>query len=29
MHRLLASADVFLENFRDGLLDSQGSAPTS
>src|SRR4051794_33695802 len=21
MHRLLASADVFLENFRDGLLD--------
>ena len=24
MHRLLASADVFLENFRDGLLDKQG-----
>src|ERR1700716_1566080 len=24
MHRLLASADVFLENFRDGLLDRQG-----
>src|SRR3954471_969020 len=24
MHRLLAGADVFLENFRDGLLDSQG-----
>jgi crotonobetainyl-CoA:carnitine CoA-transferase CaiB-like acyl-CoA transferase len=24
MHRLLASADVFLENFRDGLLESQG-----
>jgi crotonobetainyl-CoA:carnitine CoA-transferase CaiB-like acyl-CoA transferase len=24
MHRLLASADVFLENFRDGLLDTQG-----
>jgi crotonobetainyl-CoA:carnitine CoA-transferase CaiB-like acyl-CoA transferase len=24
MHRLLATADVFLENFRDGLLDRQG-----
>lgn len=24
MHRLLASADVFLENFRDGQLDKQG-----
>jgi crotonobetainyl-CoA:carnitine CoA-transferase CaiB-like acyl-CoA transferase len=24
MHRLLDSADVFLENFRDGLLDKQG-----
>ncbi len=24
MHRLLATADVFLENFRDGLLDKQG-----
>src|SRR6476646_5551899 len=24
MHRLLASADVFLENFRDGQLDRQG-----
>ncbi|MBR0799867.1 CoA transferase [Bradyrhizobium jicamae] len=24
MHRLLASADVFLENFRDGLLEKQG-----
>lgn len=24
MHRLLATADVFLENFRDGQLDSQG-----
>jgi crotonobetainyl-CoA:carnitine CoA-transferase CaiB-like acyl-CoA transferase len=24
MHRLLAGADVFLENFRDGLLDRQG-----
>src|SRR3954468_19877749 len=24
MHRLLAGADVFLENFRDGLLDKQG-----
>jgi crotonobetainyl-CoA:carnitine CoA-transferase CaiB-like acyl-CoA transferase len=24
MHRLLASAEVFLENFRDGLLDKQG-----
>src|SRR5437660_166948 len=24
MHRLLESADVFLENFRDGLLDRQG-----
>src|SRR4030081_4010034 len=26
MHRLLASADVFLENFRDGLPDKQGLA---
>jgi crotonobetainyl-CoA:carnitine CoA-transferase CaiB-like acyl-CoA transferase len=24
MHRLLGTADVFLENFRDGLLDKQG-----
>src|ERR1043166_9052528 len=24
MHRLLETADVFLENFRDGLLDRQG-----
>lgn len=24
MHRLLATADVFLENFRDGLLEKQG-----
>src|SRR5882757_6663404 len=24
MHRLLASADVFVENFRDGQLDKQG-----
>src|SRR5258707_8343602 len=24
MHRLLASADVFLENFRDGQLEKQG-----
>src|SRR5438876_1349190 len=24
MHRLLATADVFLENFRDGLMDRQG-----
>ena len=24
MHRLLAGADVFLENFRDGQLDKQG-----
>src|SRR6202453_4557517 len=24
MHRLLASADVFLENFRDGQLEQQG-----
>jgi formyl-CoA transferase len=28
MDRLLASADVFLENFRDGQLDKQGLAPT-
>ncbi|WP_298371255.1 CoA transferase [uncultured Bradyrhizobium sp.] len=27
MHRLLASADVFLENFRDGQLDKQGLGP--
>jgi len=27
MDRLLASADVFLENFRDGQLDSQGLGP--
>src|SRR3979411_294130 len=27
MDRLLASADVFLENFRDGQLDKQGLAP--
>src|SRR6195256_6798866 len=26
MHRLLASADVFLENFRDGQLEKQGLA---
>src|SRR3954465_14643085 len=26
MHRLLETADVFLENFRDGLLDKQGLA---
>src|SRR6202171_6279328 len=29
MHRLLASADVFLENFRDGNSRSRGSAPTN
>jgi crotonobetainyl-CoA:carnitine CoA-transferase CaiB-like acyl-CoA transferase len=27
MHRLLANADVFLENFRDGQLDKQGLGP--
>src|ERR1700694_3684746 len=27
MHRLLASADVFLENFRDGQLEKQGLGP--
>jgi len=27
MDRLLASADVFLENFRDGQLDKQGLGP--
>ncbi|QOZ37536.1 CaiB/BaiF CoA-transferase family protein [Bradyrhizobium sp. CCBAU 53421] len=27
MHRLLAGADVFLENFRDGQLDKQGLGP--
>ncbi|HEY9455920.1 MAG TPA: CoA transferase, partial [Bradyrhizobium sp.] len=27
MHRLLATADVFLENFRDGQLDKQGLGP--
>src|SRR5437879_2316708 len=27
MHRLLESADVFLENFRDGQLDGQGLGP--
>jgi crotonobetainyl-CoA:carnitine CoA-transferase CaiB-like acyl-CoA transferase len=27
MHRLLTSADVFLENFRDGQLDKQGLGP--
>src|SRR4029079_19055936 len=27
MYRLLASADVFLENFRDGQLDKQGLGP--
>src|SRR3982074_397389 len=27
MHRLLASADVFLENFRDGQLGGQGRGP--
>jgi len=28
MHRLLESADVFLENFRDGQLEKQGLGPT-
>ena len=27
MHRLLESADVFLENFRDGQLEKQGLGP--
>src|SRR5215475_10680765 len=27
MHRLLETADVFLENFRDGLLEKQGVGP--
>ena len=27
MHRLLASADVFVENFRDGQLEKQGLGP--
>src|SRR5262249_169940 len=27
MHRLLATADVFVENFRDGQLEKQGLGP--